>query len=73
MNAKKRGLGRAKPQYTPHVTMLYDERGIEDHAIEPVCWTVRDFALSRLRADPDPGRAGGHTRCDITGVAWVVQ
>ncbi len=42
---QKRGLGRAKPQYTPHVTMLYDERAIEDHAIEPVRWTVRDFVL----------------------------
>lgn len=41
----KRGLGRAKPQYTPHVTLLYDERAIEDHAIEPVCWTVREFVL----------------------------
>jgi RNA 2',3'-cyclic 3'-phosphodiesterase len=42
---EKRGLGRAKPQYTPHVTMLYDKRAIEDHAIEPVRWMVRDFAL----------------------------
>ena len=42
---QKRGLGRAKPQYTPHVTMLYDERAVEDHAIEPVRWTVRDFVL----------------------------
>ena len=39
------GLGRAKPQYTPHVTMLYDERAVEDHAIEPVRWTVREFVL----------------------------
>ena len=42
---QKRGLGRAKPQYTPHVTMLYDERAVEDHAIAPLRWTVRDFAL----------------------------
>jgi 2'-5' RNA ligase len=42
---QKRGLTRAKPQYTPHVTMLYDEYAIEDHAIEPVRWTVRDFVL----------------------------
>lgn len=40
-----RGLGRAKPQYTPHVTLLYDERGIAEHAIEPVSWTVREFVL----------------------------
>lgn len=43
--ARAKGLGRAKPQYTPHITVLYDERGIEDHAIEPVRWTVREFVL----------------------------
>jgi 2'-5' RNA ligase len=42
---QKVGLGRAKQQYVPHVTMLYDERAIEDHTIEPVRWTVRDFVL----------------------------
>lgn len=40
-----RGLGRARARYTPHVTMLYDERAVEDHAVEPVTWTVRDFVL----------------------------
>jgi len=40
-----RGLGRVKPQYTPHITLLYDQRGIEEHAIEPVSWTVREFVL----------------------------
>ncbi|MGB9367675.1 MAG: 2'-5' RNA ligase family protein [Xanthobacteraceae bacterium] len=56
---QKRGLGRAKPQYTPHVTILYDERAIEDHAIEPVRWTVRDFVLVHsLR---------GKSRYDILG------
>ena len=25
--------------------MLYDERAVEDHAIAPLRWTVRDFAL----------------------------
>ena len=42
---QKRGLGRASPQWTPHITLLYDERAIEDHAIEPVRWTVREFVL----------------------------
>jgi len=42
---QRQGLGRAKAQYLPHVTMLYDERAIEDHAVEPVCWTARDFVL----------------------------
>jgi 2'-5' RNA ligase len=27
------------------VTLLYDERGIAEHAIEPVSWTVREFVL----------------------------
>jgi len=39
------GLGPATPQCMPHVTMLHDERAIEDHAIEPITWTVRDFGL----------------------------
>ena len=51
---QKRGLGRAKPQYTPHVTMLYDERAVEDHAIAPLRWTVRDFVLVHSRARPEP-------------------
>ena len=42
---EKRGLGRVKPQYTPHVTLLYDERGVETHTIEPVRWIVREFVL----------------------------
>ena len=41
---QRRGWPR-KAAITPHVTMLYDERAVEDHAIEPVRWTVRDFVL----------------------------
>lgn len=40
-----RGLGRMKPQFMPHITLLYDKHGIEEHAIEPVGWTVREFVL----------------------------
>jgi 2'-5' RNA ligase len=40
-----RGLGRMKPQFMPHITLLYDQRGIEAHAIAPVSWTVREFVL----------------------------
>lgn len=39
------GLGPVRRQYTPHVTLLYDERGIEEHTVEPVRWSVREFAL----------------------------
>jgi 2'-5' RNA ligase len=42
---EKRGLGRVRPQYTPHVTLLYDKRGIDPHDVEPVRWIVRDFVL----------------------------
>jgi 2'-5' RNA ligase len=42
---EKGGLGRVKPQFMPHVTLLYDEHGIAEHAIEPVNWTVREFVL----------------------------
>jgi len=41
------GLGRfVNRSYTPHVTLLYDDRKIEEHPIEaPIKWTVRDFVL----------------------------
>ena len=32
-------------QFTPHVTLLYDGRRIEEQFIEPVRWTVREFVL----------------------------
>jgi 2'-5' RNA ligase len=37
--------GRAKPQYTPHVTLLYDDSLILERSVEPVTWTVREFVL----------------------------
>jgi 2'-5' RNA ligase len=33
--------------YNPHVTLLYDKREILQQIIEPVRWTVREFALVR--------------------------
>jgi RNA 2',3'-cyclic 3'-phosphodiesterase len=32
-------------QFTPHVTLLYDGRRIEQQFIEPIRWTVREFVL----------------------------
>ena len=29
--------------FTPHVTLLYDEREVDQQAIEPICWTAREF------------------------------
>ena len=41
-----RGLGRlAKRDFTPHVTVLYAERNVEEHPIEPLGWTVNEFVL----------------------------
>jgi 2'-5' RNA ligase len=43
---KKAGLGRrVAPHFTPHMTLLYDERVVEECAVETVRLTVRDFAL----------------------------
>jgi 2'-5' RNA ligase len=37
--------GRANPQYTPHVTLLYDNALILERPVEPVAWIVREFVL----------------------------
>ena len=42
---EKAGLGRAAPHYTPHVTLLYGDRFVADHAIPAVSWAVREFVL----------------------------
>ncbi|MGI8841889.1 MAG: 2'-5' RNA ligase family protein [Caulobacteraceae bacterium] len=40
------GLGRwVKSQFTPHVTMLYDDQNVEEQTVEPVSWTAREFFL----------------------------
>jgi 2'-5' RNA ligase len=36
---------RTKPGGTAHMTLMYDERGVTEHGIEPVCWTATEFAL----------------------------
>lgn len=42
------GLGRwAKPAYTPHVTLLYDDRAVAEQAVEPITWTAGEFVLVR--------------------------
>ena len=43
---KKAGLGRwVAPRFTPHMTLLYDNRIVREQAIEPIRLTVSDFAL----------------------------
>ena len=37
--------GGARRPFTPHVTLLYDDRAVPEHAVEAIGWTVRGFAL----------------------------
>ena len=40
------GLGRwAKAGYTPHVTLLYDDRGVAGQAVPTLAWTAQEFVL----------------------------
>jgi 2'-5' RNA ligase len=46
MALRKAGLGRlAEPQFTPHVTLLYDDHIVTEQAIETISWTVHEFVL----------------------------
>ncbi|HVW72217.1 MAG TPA: 2'-5' RNA ligase family protein [Rhizomicrobium sp.] len=31
--------------FTPHVTLLWADRCVEDYPVAPICWTVREFVL----------------------------
>lgn len=43
---KKTVLGRwAKPAYTPHVTLLYDDRSVPEQPVPAVSWTASEFVL----------------------------
>ena len=43
---REAGLGRyIERRFTPHVTLLYDERGIIPEIVPPITWAVRSFAL----------------------------
>jgi len=37
--------GWARKAFTPHMTLWYGEREIDEHPIEPIGWTVREFVL----------------------------
>ena len=42
----RRGLRRpANTNFTPHVTLLYDVRSVDEYPVEPVAWTVAEFVL----------------------------
>ncbi len=42
-------LGKVKngkvPGYTPHLTLLYDEKAVEEEELAPVTWTARELVL----------------------------
>lgn len=33
------------PAITPHMTLCYSPRDVPEHAVDPLCWTVREFQL----------------------------
>jgi RNA 2',3'-cyclic 3'-phosphodiesterase len=39
--------GHRDGHYTPHLTLLYDDRHVAARPIEPITWTARDFVLVR--------------------------
>jgi 2'-5' RNA ligase len=44
----RRGMIRlANANFTPHVTLLYDARDVDEYPVEPIGWTVKEFVLVR--------------------------
>ena len=42
----EKGMGRrAVRDFTPHVTLLYGKRAIDEYPVEPIRWTVNEFVL----------------------------
>jgi 2'-5' RNA ligase len=37
----------ARRDFTPHVTLLFDDRAVEENPFGPIGWTVRDIVLIR--------------------------
>ena len=51
------GAPRAAPSVTPHMTLMYSPSVVEEHPVEHVGWTVREFQLLyNLRGSPGPYR-----------------
>jgi RNA 2',3'-cyclic 3'-phosphodiesterase len=46
LGAQMRKVGlRARSDFTPHMTLIYDSRRIDEEPIEPICWTVGELVL----------------------------
>ncbi|WP_375203895.1 2'-5' RNA ligase family protein [Hyphococcus sp.] len=57
---KREGLGRfAAFDFTPHLTLLYGDRLVEEHPVSPISWRVTEFSLVLSHV--------GQTRYDILG------
>jgi len=43
----RQGLDRrARTNFEPHVTLLYDDRSVEEHPVaEPISWVISEFVL----------------------------
>jgi 2'-5' RNA ligase len=45
---KRAGLGPwVQSHYTPHLTLLYDDRCVAERRVDPIVWPVREFVLVR--------------------------
>ena len=54
------GAPRAAPSVTPRMTLMYSPSVVEEHPVESVGWTVREFQLIyNLRGSPAPYRVLG--------------
>ncbi len=43
---RKLGL-RAKPVKTPHLTLMYSGQTVQEHPVEPIQWSIKEFTLIR--------------------------
>ena len=66
----QRGLRRvANTNFTPHVTLLYDARSVEEYPIAPISWTVREFVLIRSQKGHEYlARWPLHLRADVSSL-----
>jgi RNA 2',3'-cyclic 3'-phosphodiesterase len=43
---RKVGLAtKAEQRFKPHVTLLYDDQAVAEHAVEPIGWAAHEFVL----------------------------
>jgi RNA 2',3'-cyclic 3'-phosphodiesterase len=43
--SQKRGGRRVQRDFTPHVTLLYGDRAVDEYPVAPIRWTVNEFVL----------------------------